>query len=91
MEHFPPAVFARTAAAADLICTNGFMAVFVDAISVRLDSALETVIAEGEQPLLRDCAGDFHCHLTPELSRTAARNGGVVQVTMQPSREAVSA
>src|SRR6478672_8251741 len=29
--------------------------------------------------------------LTPELSRTAARNGGVVQVTMQPSREAVSA
>ena len=31
------------------------------------------------------------CHLTPELSRTAARNGGVVHVTMQPSREAVSA
>ena len=30
-------------------------------------------------------------HLTPELSRTAARNGGVVHVTMQPSREAVSA
>ena len=29
--------------------------------------------------------------LTPELSRTAARNGGVVHVTMQPSREAVSA
>ena len=29
--------------------------------------------------------------LTPELSRTAARNGGVVRVTMQPSREAVSA
>jgi hypothetical protein len=26
-----------------------------------------------------------------ELSRTAARNGGVVHVTMQPSREAVSA
>ena len=34
----------------------------------------------------------FHgCGLTPELSRTAARNGGVVHVTMQPSREAVSA
>ena len=31
------------------------------------------------------------CGLTPELSRTAARNGGVVHVTMQPSREAVSA
>ena len=31
------------------------------------------------------------CRLTPELSRTAARNGGVVHVTMQPSREAVSA
>ena len=31
------------------------------------------------------------CALTPELSRTAARNGGVVHVTMQPSREAVSA
>ena len=31
------------------------------------------------------------CWLTPELSRTAARNGGVVHVTMQPSREAVSA
>jgi len=30
-------------------------------------------------------------NLTPELSRTAARNGGVVHVTMQPSREAVSA
>ena len=30
-------------------------------------------------------------HLTRELSRTAARNGGVVHVTMQPSREAVSA
>ena len=29
--------------------------------------------------------------LTPELSRAAARNGGVVHVTMQPSREAVSA
>ena len=33
----------------------------------------------------------FHKGLTPELSRTAARNGGVVHVTMQPSREAVSA
>ena len=34
----------------------------------------------------------FHgCGLTPELSRTAARNGGVVHGTMQPSREAVSA
>ena len=33
----------------------------------------------------------FFCALTPELSRTAARNGGVVHVTMQPSREAVSA
>ena len=33
----------------------------------------------------------FVCALTPELSRTAARNGGVVHVTMQPSREAVSA
>ena len=33
----------------------------------------------------------LHCALTPELSRTAARNGGVVHVTMQPSREAVSA
>ena len=32
-----------------------------------------------------------HADLTPELSRTAARNGGVVHVTMQPSREAVSA
>jgi hypothetical protein len=31
------------------------------------------------------------CGLTPELSRTAARNGGVVHITMQPSREAVSA
>jgi hypothetical protein len=31
------------------------------------------------------------CGLTPELSRTAARNGEVVHVTMQPSREAVSA
>jgi len=30
-------------------------------------------------------------HLTPELSRTAARNGRVVHATMQPSREAVSA
>ena len=35
--------------------------------------------------------GSLHCALTPELSRTAARNGGVVHVTMQPSREAVSA
>ena len=35
---------------------------------------------------------NLHWHdLTPELSRTAARNGGVVHVTMQPSREAVSA
>ena len=34
---------------------------------------------------------EFWCGLTPELSRTAARNGGVVHVTMQPSREAVSA
>ncbi|GHC13263.1 hypothetical protein GCM10010080_30920 [Thermomonas carbonis] len=25
------------------------------------------------------------CRLTPELSRTAARNGGVVHVTMQPT------
>ena len=33
----------------------------------------------------------YVCALTPELSRTAARNGGVVHVTMQPSREAVSA
>ena len=33
----------------------------------------------------------FWTGLTPELSRTAARNGGVVHVTMQPSREAVSA
>ena len=33
----------------------------------------------------------FYPALTPELSRTAARNGGVVHVTMQPSREAVSA
>ena len=33
----------------------------------------------------------FPWALTPELSRTAARNGGVVHVTMQPSREAVSA
>ena len=31
------------------------------------------------------------CGLTPELRRTAARNGEVVHVTMQPSREAVSA
>ena len=30
-------------------------------------------------------------HLTPEFSRTAARNGRVVHATMQPSREAVSA
>ena len=36
-------------------------------------------------------AKKFICCLTPELSRTAARNGGVVHVTMQPSREAVSA
>ena len=43
-------------------------------------------------------AGDPHVEkifvwrrLTPELSRTAARNGGVVHVTMQPSREAVAA
>ena len=35
--------------------------------------------------------GHSGCGLTPELSRTAARNGGVVHVTMQPSREAVSA
>ena len=35
--------------------------------------------------------GVWLCGLTPELSRTAARNGGVVHVTMQPSREAVSA
>jgi len=34
---------------------------------------------------------DVQVRLTPELSRTAARNGGVVHVTMQPSREAVSA
>ena len=33
----------------------------------------------------------FMSNLTPELSRTAARNGGVVHVTMQPSRGAVSA
>jgi len=48
---------------------------------------------------LQQCSvGDPHVEkifvwrrLTPELSRTAARNGGVVHVTMQPSREAVSA
>ena len=39
-------------------------------------------------PLTRNA---FSPRLTPELSRTAARNGGVVHVTMQPSREAVSA
>ncbi|GHC12968.1 hypothetical protein GCM10010080_30640 [Thermomonas carbonis] len=27
----------------------------------------------------------FYPALTPELSRTAARNGGVVHVTMQPT------
>ena len=55
-------------------------------------------VADKNQELRWRVVGDPHVEmffvwrrLTPELSRTAARHGGVVHVTMQPSREAVSA
>ncbi len=46
---------------------------------------------EGDQVAMTHKKNCLIRGLTPELSRTAARNGGVVHVTMQPSREAVSA
>ena len=57
----------------------------------------EAILAENDLRETRTAALKFMISLfakrglTPELSRTAARNGGVVHVTMQPSREAVSA
>ena len=53
--------------------------------------SVSRAIATSERVILVSLAKLFGTGLTPELSRTAARNGGVVHVTMQPSREAVSA
>ena len=65
---------------------------------VQLLSSCTEYVADKEFKLQWRSVGDPHVEkilvwrrLTPELSRTAARNGGVVHVTMQPSREAVSA
>jgi hypothetical protein len=65
---------------------------------VQLLSSCTEYVADGHCELQPRSVGDPHVEkifvwrrLTPELSRTAARNGGVVHVTMQPSREAVSA
>jgi hypothetical protein len=78
-----PASFSR-----DSVSTDG----------VQLLSSCTEYVADGHCELQPRSVGDPHVEkifvwrrLTPELSRTAARNGGVVHVTMQPSREAVSA